>query len=141
MRHKWILGVYSLIIFGFLFLGCENGNDTSNTGGGNNAPTITITGIPKVGERIIATSTGEFSDKYYRWAWSDKAADSFISEIFYDYGMPPGPCIFGENHEEFVIPEWTSALNAIPTAGNYIFAFRQSLTGVLIRSNTFLVTE
>jgi hypothetical protein len=99
-----------LLAFGLVLAGCGDG-----AGGG---PTVTISGTPKVGETLTATSTGDFqSDFIWCWRFPDSTAT---------FGIGDRGTVSGENNNTLTIVE---------SGDYYIVAERTDSEGYLIRSN------
>jgi hypothetical protein len=130
MKSKMFLTIIALVVSTLAACGDGTNGDSDDKGKGpnsdndNSVPTITITGIPKIGEKIIATSTGNFLSEKFMWGYS------YDGNIWFDLAMG----VHGENFNEFTITDYKK-VGGPDLAGKYIMAQKFSITATTIRSN------
>jgi hypothetical protein len=119
----------AFMALGFLFVGCDNPADSGGGGGGGGGPTVTISGTPKIGETLTATSTGEFQGNFlWGWMFADEKFTAIYS-ISTNRGDISGP----NNNTLTILPGMTTEAR--------IVAERVDLEGNYIRSNILKVLE
>ena len=121
-----VLGFIALVvIIGFSFSACDSlfSKDDStkdNSAKGDNTLEITISGTPKVGEKLTAKSTGKFESGYEWWVASSPSPEEAAWTIIWqrDYLSGTDDCEFN------LLDESNYYYNAALFLGFYIRASR-----------------
>ena len=88
-----ILGIIAIVaVIGFSMAACDNGN------GGGGGPTVTISGTPKVGQKLTASSKGDGFEGNYMWSGSEDKNATIWPMI--TSGLS------GENNSELTLGDW-----------------------------------
>jgi hypothetical protein len=120
MKKFFILLFAAFIAAGSLvFMGC------SDDGGDSGGPTVTISGIPEIGQQLTAASTGEFQTDF-QWGWMYPEGQGTAV-----YSMGNKGEISGPNKNTLTVLS-----GMVP--GLRIVAERVDLTGEYIRSNVLI---